>query len=340
MGRPLRDHDYFETSDDWIFCVIGDVHPPGRVFSFLKYVPGEGPWTFSGKTYRRVMGIYSVEELLRSMDFIRANRPEYLYYDETVQETITAPPTFMIRRAFYPDIKAREIIENGPRDGLEGIAAELIRLLSEDSGVSPSMFGVTGSLLLGNHHEDSDVDLLVYGLEEFWSVMESIDSLSRRDVLRLFRDALVDSWVSRASRKYPLLRLEEIRALSSRVVNKGYYRGRRFSIYGVRQRPIHRYGEVMYYSVGNARGVFEIESARESGFTPAIYMVGENDYGVDRIVTYDMMLACMFRPGDIVEASGKLEYAVKNGGESWRQLLVGSFRNAGKEYIKIIRPAD
>ncbi|MEM2004278.1 MAG: nucleotidyltransferase domain-containing protein [Nitrososphaerota archaeon] len=339
MDRPLRDHDYFETSDDWIFCVIGDVHPPGRVFSFLKYIPGEGPWRYSGKTYRRVIGIYSVEELLRTMELIRTTRPEYLYYDETVSETITAPPASSIRRALYPEAAARRILNDGPSSVLESIAAELIITLSENSGVSPSRFGVTGSLLLGNHHEESDIDLLVYGQEEFWRVMDVIDSLSRSGALRLFRDLTVDDWVSRASRKYPLLGLEDIRALSRRVMNKGFYRGRKFSIYGVRQSPIHRYGEVTYHPIGSVRGVFEVKSKLEAGFTPAIYLVEENEYGVDRIVTYDMMLACMFRPGDIVEASGKLEYAVRRGGESWRQLLVGSFRNAGKEYIKLLRPS-
>lgn len=340
MDKQLKDHDYFETIDDWIFCVVGDVHPPGRVFSFLKYVPGEGPWRHSEKSYTRLMKIYSVEELLSTMELIKKSRPEYLFYDETVSESITAPPLSMIRRAYHADEAARKILTSSDRDGLESIAADLINYLSEHSGVPLSSFGVTGSLLLGNHHESSDIDLLVYGGGEFWRVMEVIYESSRSGELELFRDRGNEDWVRRASWKYPLLGLEDVRKLAGRVVNKGYYMGRKFSIYGVRSSPIHRYGEVFYASRGSLRGVFEVRSSTESGFTPAIYLLEENEHGVDRLVTYDMMLACIFRPGDVVEVSGKLEDAYRDGKLAWRQLLVGSFRGAGREYVRLVRSAE
>ena len=340
MGRPLRDCDYFETVDEWIFCVIGDVHPPGRVFSFLKYIPGEGPWRFSEKSYVRLMKIYSVEELLATMNLIKESRPEYLFYDETVSETITAPPISMIRKAFHADEAVWRIMSNKNRSGLEEVAAGLLSFLSEHTDTPLTSFGITGSLLLGNPHGGSDIDLVVYGREEFWRVIELINEYSRSGEFKLLRDLGIDDWIQRASRKYPLLSLEDVRKLSRRVVNKGFFRGRKFSIYGVRNRPIHSYGEVIYKSRGSHRGVFRVKSSEESGFTPAIYMLEDNEHGVERLVTYDMMLACKFRPGDVVEASGKLEDAYRNGKLAWRQLLVGSFSGSGREYVKLLGPAD
>ncbi len=337
METSLRDHDYFETIDGWIFCVIGEIHPPGRVFSFLKYIPGEGPWRVLDKSYTRLMKIYSVEELLRVMEFIERERPEYLYFDETVSERIIAPPASSILRVYSARSAVEKLLVNPRRDDLSGLAYEFLSMLSEQSGVKLSSFGISGSLLLGNHHKASDIDILVYGREEYWRVLETIEAMTRSGELKLFRDAGYEDWLARASRKYPLLSVEEIRALSKRISNKGFYKGRKFSIYGVRSSPLHTYGEVIYEPRGSVRTVLEIKSSLESGFTPAIYFVEKNDYGVDRIVTYDMMLACLFRPGDTVEVSGKLEHARRGDRVEWRQILVGSFKGVGKEYIKLIQ---
>lgn len=332
----LRDHDFFETGEGWIFCVLGDVHPPGRVWSFLKYVPGEGPWRRGATSYRRAMSIYSVDELIEVMRFIRERRPDYILIDETVSAPVMAPPISEIARLHRARERMREILSAGRLDRLESRAAGLAARLAEASGVETSEMGVSGSLLVGIHHEGSDIDLLVYGRENYWRVQEAILSQGDRLGVRRLAEADPRGWIERAAKKYPLQR-REIEALARRVVNKGVFGDVWFSVHALREEPEYRYGEVWFRSLGHVETVLEITSAVDSTCTPSIYEVSkDNELGVERITSYDMMLAGLFRPGDVVEVSGKLEAIVRDGRERGRQVLIGSYEGRGREYIRLL----
>jgi Uncharacterized protein conserved in archaea len=107
-----RDRDVFVTVEGWIFTVLGDVHPPKRIWSYLKYVPGAGPWRdASGKTYRRVFTTYTVREMLSIMEDLRTSRPEYVYYDQTVGNEVIAPPVDAITGYWRTSEGLRRLVE-------------------------------------------------------------------------------------------------------------------------------------------------------------------------------------------------------------------------------------
>ena len=64
------------------------------------------------------------------------------------------------------------------------MALELICLLSKESGVRLSHFGMHGSIALNMHSEESDIDFVVYGSGNFRVVEETIDRLVNAGTLR------------------------------------------------------------------------------------------------------------------------------------------------------------
>ena len=143
--------------------------------------------------------------------------------------------------------------------------------------------------------------------------------------------------------RYPIGR-RDAENLLSRMRNKGIYMGTGFSIHGVRKphEITERYCEKTYLTIGPAKGELRIRDSRASCFTPAVYEVdgcvecGGKAYPVRRLVCYDLTFATLFRPGDRVEAAGKLEKVRERSGEAYFILLVGSTLTAGREYVRLI----
>ncbi|MEM0444998.1 MAG: hypothetical protein QXO86_07400 [Nitrososphaerota archaeon] len=336
-GRALqlRDHDYFETLEGWIFFVLGDIHPDGRVWSCLKYVPGDGVWGSYDRRLVRVIQQYTVSELLRIIRFLEENQPGYVFHDPTVDAKVIAPPINRIARTYSAKQRLSELLQSHPSNRLERQLVSLVKLLSESSGVPLSYFGVTGSILPGIHHQNSDIDLVVYGLENTWRVVDTLLELEREGKITLMRKLDPYGWARRAATRYSVPH-ESLLNLASKVVNKGSFDGVAFSIHSVRERPMHRYGEIRYVSLGMATARLRVVDVKESLATPAVYYVEDVNSDVERVVCYDMMLAGVLREGDLVEVHGKLESAMHDSRESWRQILIGSYEGVGKEYIKVV----
>ncbi|MEN3048031.1 MAG: nucleotidyltransferase domain-containing protein [Candidatus Caldarchaeales archaeon] len=334
MERPLRDKDCFVTSEGWIFSVLGDVHPRDRVWAVLKYVPGPGPWrSADGRTYTRLLVEYSVRELLRTIDFVRSVRPDYVHLDLSVGSEVIAPPLAEVTRVFRTKERALELLrsrESLPENSLERRAVELIGWLSEASGVPEEGFGVTGSILLGIAHQGSDVDLIVHGESNSERVLNALAE-SGDERLRL---GVGPEWASHLRSQLRVPR-EHAELLASRVVHKGEFSGTKFSVFGVRERPPHAYGEVQYTSKGIVETVVEVVDDSESLFTPAVYRVEERVFGVERLVTYLARLAGVLRPGDRIVVRAKLEEVRSEGGTAY-QLLLGSYEGVGVESLRFV----
>ncbi|MCS7094305.1 MAG: hypothetical protein NZ988_00640 [Thaumarchaeota archaeon] len=334
VQSPLRDKDYFATKEGWLLSVLGDVHPKDRVWSILKYVEGPGPWRSpDGRTYSRAMTDYSVKEVLRTLDYVRSVRPDYVYHDPTVGNEVIAPPLTSIIKAFRTKDRASELIRSRcslPEGSLERRAVELMEWLADRAEIPLEAFGVTGSILLGIAHRDSDVDLVVHG--EVW-VKSALRTLSEcgDDKLRL---GVGGEWVSQLRSQLRMTR-EDAELLASRVVNKGEFEGTRFSLFGVREKPAQKHGEIRYVSKGIVETVVEIRGDLDSLYTPVVYTVEEKVFGVERLVTYYGRLAGVLRPGDRLSIRAKLEEVRSNRGVSY-QLLIGSYEGSGVESLKFM----
>ncbi|MCL4367878.1 MAG: nucleotidyltransferase domain-containing protein [Actinobacteria bacterium] len=161
-----------ETADGLIFTVKGMVHPPERIVSYLRYVPDSaGERMRGGVRYRRVYAFEEQETLLRS------RWSAYLWEDPQSGLLLQAVPREHIRRVYDPLSRLRDLSQKGPTDPLEEATLALAELLRETAGIPSQALGLSGSLLLGLHHLESDIDLVVYGEDESREVHRALSVL-------------------------------------------------------------------------------------------------------------------------------------------------------------------
>jgi len=345
VGRGFRDRDFLRTPEGFLFCVVGSTHPPDRVMAYLKYVPspGGGPWRGRGLRYSRAMRDYTMASL-RSTFAILRDYPFYISFFEAFGTEMSSVPVERIEEHYRPEERLEELATSEELDVLEEKALSLANLISDISGVPRRHMGVTGSILLDIHVPGiSDIDLVVYGLEESSKVREALEeALDDRgvEVERLTGD-MARAWCTRKTRLYPL-ELEDARRILSRKWNIGLYRGTRFSVHPVRtEREAERYGERLFRPMGRATVVAEVEDAREAMFLPAVYRVrrarvleGPGVRAVEEICSYEDIYAGVAGEGEEVLARGKLEMVIdKREGTTYFRLLIGSLSGDG-EFIK------
>lgn len=335
MNYCVSDHDYLEDLDNWMFCVVGEVHPPNGFFVYPKYAPGRGPWKRSDLSFKRVIERYSMIELKKILDYLQEAKPELIRFDSTLNVKMFFLPLMRILK-HYSCIKGlKNILEKDVKDYLEQFLVDLVYELSDRSTVGLEYFGVTGSILLGIHHEKSDIDLVVYGRENYWKAI---------NVLGEFTSPRYDDSLRRFNTIYPISR-SDAEKLASRVKHKRRYRGVDFSIYGVRRREElnEKYGDKVYRMVGLAKAKLRVVDSLDSCFTPSVYSVegtaeiGNCRYIVEKLTCYDLTYTALFQEGDSIEVYGKLEEVLdKKNNRRFYSFLIGSFEAAGEEYVKLL----
>ena len=164
--------DYIETAEGLLFAVKGVHHPPGLTIAYLRYMPNpKGERVRNGRRYDRLYDLEHTEDILRR------NFPQYLNRIGKKYLTLQSVPSEYIFRRYDPREKLREIIER-PEGDLQKTVAKLAESL-QNKGVSCKAIGVSGSLLINLARSDSDVDIIVYGMENGRKAYESLRELRR-----------------------------------------------------------------------------------------------------------------------------------------------------------------
>ncbi|MCS6769918.1 MAG: hypothetical protein NZ570_05730 [Candidatus Caldarchaeum sp.] len=334
-----RDHDFVETVEGWFFGVVSDIHPLGRILAYLKYIPGEGIWSRGGATFKRVLTSYTSREVAKTLEMVRTQRPRYIFHDPATDEDFIYVPVEAVKKHYRCDEKLGEILRR-PRNSVENICVKLVKRLSIESHVEPSFFGLSGSLLIGLHNPAADIDLVVYGGENFRKTTKA----SRETQTSVFRQETEKMLVRNFMHKYPLTE-SEAAALAGRCATKGLFEGVFYSLHGVKlvEEINVEYGQRTYRDMGVRKAKLRVLEDSEGVFTPALYLVEDLESGgkaVEALLCYDTTFAGLLEKGDVVEAVGKLERVEDfREGRTYYSLLVGSVKTAGVEYVKLLRTA-
>ncbi len=332
----FRDRDFVETVDGWLFGVVSDIHPHGRVLAYLKYVPGEGDWSRGSITYKRVLTGYTMHELSQTIEMVRRLRPQYIFHDPATDEDFTYVPVENIKNHYRCEKRLDEILEK-PVGPLEKTCSRLVRKLSTRSGVGVEWFGVSGSLLLKLYNPAADIDLVVYGGENFNGVVAASRETQTTQNIKHIRDILVKNYMA----KYPITSTDA-EELAERCWTRGVFEETYYSLHAVKTLEEIKvgYGMRRYRAVGIRKAKLLITDASEGVFTPAYYRVEDmedKENVVEALLCYDTTFAGLFREGDIVEAVGKLERVEDVKGLSFYSLLIGSVKTAGIEYVRLLK---
>ncbi len=350
--RGFRDRDFIESREGLLFAVIGNIHPVDKIIAYLKYIPGyqstiRVKWSRNGVQFGRILPYYSAMGVAQTMDFLRKNYPHYITFDRYRSVELIEVPIGYIKRHYKPEERLKEIVDES-RDPLEEQVLELVTRISEESDVPLDSFGVTGSILLKIHNlVYSDIDLIVYGVENSYRVREAVKKLLDTPNSGFYRptDKILDEWASDIIRIHPLS-FEEAKLLYGKYKwNRVLYGGRQFSIHPVKteNEVNERWEDKIVKPLGLVKIRAKVVDSSNSIFMPAIYCV-ENVKIIDGktpskpiryVVSYEGLYIDLAREGEEIVAYGKLE-AVEDirRSEEYLQVVIGSFEARGKDYIK------
>lgn len=345
MKRGFRDRDYLQTSEGFFFCVIGSVHPPDRVISYLKYIPSNrGKWGRGSSRFQRIMRRYTMLDLINTIKFLKRH-PEYLYDSPITGVNMSAVPISKITDHLKPEEKIINLSRSGDLDALQSKALDLALEISDESSVPLEYFGVTGSILLDIHQEFSDIDLTVYGIKNSECVRETLKqiySAGSHSISKISGEE-AKCWCLSKAENYPLT-YDEAYKMLSRKWNRGIFKGTKFSIHPVKleEEVDEKYGDRIF----NPRGMIRIEARvsddSEADFMPSIYKVedvriieGQPVEDIIEVASYEGFYGGIVYKGERIAVYGKLEKVIdKRSNEEYHRVLVGSKEALGKDYIK------
>ncbi|MEA3375738.1 MAG: nucleotidyltransferase domain-containing protein [Chloroflexota bacterium] len=320
-----------ETTDDLIFTVKGLLHPPARVIAYLRYLPHPAGERARGSVrYRRVYRFEQQEAILE------ARYPTYLAHDAVLGLRVQSVPRGRVRRVYDPRQYLAALRQRGPDDPLEQEALSLSSLLCESTRVAPESLGVSGSLMLGLHRPDSDLDLIVYGEQAAREVHGTVRDLLHEADSSLRRPTQEQLAALHAQHRPDTpLSFQAFAQLQSRKVNELRFRGRETFIRFVKhpEEVAERYGDRRFEGLGPAKISARVTDDSEAIFTPCRYVVEDARLGdgspvtdLRKIVSYRGRFSDQIRAGEWTLARGELERVTdvtEEGRLSYRRLVVG-----------------
>ncbi len=338
------DRDYIEVRNNLIFCVVGEQHPNDRVITYLKYVPTsiETLWKRNNKYFNRTMKTYGASQYEKSIEIVEEICREYVVYDQYLNAKLIQVPVKDIIVHYKPEERVAEILRE-PRDRLEELAKQLIEILSDYSRISTTYFGITGSLLVKIHNPDkSDIDVLVYSKKNTRIILEALNELNVRGVVKFDRN-IIEICVNDIMKYIKGLDKERIVKIVKRRMPRMFFKSRIFSMNFVRtsNEKYERYSEYYYYKLYPVKVRARVIDTSESYYNPAVYFIENvrpieplNIPRISEVVSFENVFSGIVRENEEVIVHGMLERKVHacSGEESYR-IIVGSVEMRGLDYI-------
>lgn len=349
LPERVRDRDVFHDKNGRVYVTLGYIQPVNRILSFFKYAPHpDGRWASGEQRYERIFwggGASASEGMTKAPD-------DYLVYDEHFGTELLEVPRDDVGKYFSPEIRLKEILDEGAKDPLEKSVGDMAEILHDTLGIPLDRMGVTGSIAWKAHDPSfSDINMNIYGFETAWHLQNGYDEVAEQNTHMRLRE--LHEWertMSRVVARIPVLPVEDMKTLFTR--RKGLLCNERsigvMPILLPDEAPI-MHGSESYTTVTSSpvRVEMEIDSDKYGLFLPALYEghsssldVIEGNH-VSRIMVYEGSFRGLIRKGDKVEVSGIIQRVKPTGGsgETFYQLMVGSKAGAGKEFIRLFRKA-
>lgn len=319
MNVAAREGDFLESFEGLIFDVKGICHPPDRVICYVRYVPdAKGERKKGVKSYRK---IYDLEE---RHTFLKENFPHYVYFDPVFQRELQGVPLENIEKMHSPREKLLELIDADKRDALEECTLQLVQALD----IPAKALGVSGSILIGLHTAESDIDIMVYGEEHCMQAYKTLQRLREKGVVQRFdrKRALEKALFRWGSVNDDLIKLEQRKIMHGLFQHKEYF----FRFLKI---EYVKYGDLQYIPLHKATIKAKIADDTESIFTPCCYEIEDSSIeGVIQVMSLRGRFCEQVRKGDTIAARGTVEKVVSARGEYY-QIMLG---DAG-DYLLALR---
>ncbi|TFG19863.1 MAG: hypothetical protein EU530_04915 [Promethearchaeota archaeon] len=182
-----NDRDYFFDKDDNIYQVIGYVHPANYIYCLEKYSKIEDGrsdssnfiWKsqLTNQYYKRNISMYSSRNATSNIKRHKYRKTSDLYGVDFIHF-----PRTKIKRYLNP-IEKLEILRDQVQKSFlslsdqERNAIEISYLFERELGIAPKNLGATGSILWEGVHPNSDIDIIIYGIQNMRRFFQGVNKL-------------------------------------------------------------------------------------------------------------------------------------------------------------------
>ncbi|MBL1320037.1 MAG: hypothetical protein COA63_003120 [Methylophaga sp.] len=314
ISFPYLPKDFIQTKEGLIFAVVSYQAYEGKVACFLRYVLNDGVW--------EKIDTEGANQLLQQ------NYPKYCYKSVQVDAEFHAVKVSDISEHHCPEQRLQDVLQREPRDEIEVKFHKLIPILVH-YGAECHNLGLTGSMLINQQHQESDIDLTVYGREAFHKTREAIAAaLADRALDKLDEMLMVDNYNRRAGE----LSFDEFAWHENRKLNKAAIEGTKFDIGMVCLADEVELDNKQYKKQGMRTIKTTVVDDHRAFDFPAHYVV--DDEMTPDVLSFTHTYVGQAKLGETIEVSGAVERNLATGK---CRLIVGSTREADGEYIKVCR---
>ncbi|MCW4045048.1 MAG: hypothetical protein NWE94_05970 [Candidatus Bathyarchaeota archaeon] len=323
-----REGELIKTGNQVVFDVKGLVHPPSRIVAFPRFIPS--PEGSRGRGKALYGKVYSLSERFR---FLQENAPELIVRDSVFDEVLCEVPAEAVTRHYNPVEKLRRLRAAKALSELERKAVQLAETLKQAAGIPWRSIGISGSLLVGLHTFQSDIDPVVYGVESCGKAYAALESLLNSGASRFRRysrgelHALFDF-----RSKDTMMSFEDFERVESRKAFQGMFDGTDYFVRFVKDwnEIDEQYGDVCYKNSGYVKVTATVADDAEALFTPCTYKLdrvevieGARLEPIREIVSFRGRFCQQARTGDAITAQGKVErvFDKRTGCEYYRLIL-------------------
>ena len=325
-----REGDLIKTVSNVVFDVKGLVHPPNKVIAFPRFIPSaQGTRQGKDALYGKV---YSLGDRFK---YLQENHPDLIVFDPVFGETLCEVPVDQIAEHYQPTEKLASLRASKSLSPLENKALRLATTLKEKAGIPWSAIGISGSIMAGLTNEKSDIDPLVYGVENSRKAYAALQELlktedsgfkpySRAELQTLFDFRSKDTQMS----------FDDFVSVESRKAFQGMFMGTDYFIRFVKEwdESGEQYGDVCFKNAGYAKVIANIADGSDALFTPCTYKLkdvevveGPKLSPITEIASFRGRFCQQATVGESVEAQGKVELVTntKTRSEHYR-LIIGN----------------
>ncbi len=325
-----REGELIKTENHVIFDVKGLVHPPNRLIAFPRYIPSpQGTRQGQENLYTK---IYSFSERFQ---FLEQNMPNLIIHDPVFDETLCEVPVDRVVKHYDPVEKLRLIRTSNTLGPLERKVLHLAEELKEASGIPWSSMGISGSVLAGLTTFQSDMDPVVYGVENSRRAYRALKTLLKENVAsfkRYTREELHGLFDFRS--KDTIMDFEDFAEVEQRKAFQGMYEGTDYFIRFVKDwsQATEQYGDVCYKNAGYVKITATISDDSEALFTPCTYKIenvttaeGPKLEPIKEIVSFRGRFCEQARNGETIMAQGKVELVTdKRNDQEYHRVILGN----------------
>lgn len=320
----FREGDFIESIEGLIFDVKGLIHPRDRVIAYVRYVPDP-----LGSRVRGCLRYRKIYELSERFRFLSENHPQYLFYDPFIGDVVEAIPQGMIKSFYKPEVKLAEMAKDyGRLNGVERLALNLALTIRDEANIPLDKIGVSGSILIGLHNQDSDIDIIVYGYKNCLRVYEALKTLRQLNILESYTRMIKKLYNFRA-RETPIP-FSVFREVEECKLLQGLFQGKEYFIRLIKDydEVDEKYGDKRCRNLGRIVLKAIVINDSESIFTPCRYLIDDIEvieggkYPIEEVVSFRGRFCEQAKVGDRVIVKGKLE-EVKFRGETYYRVVLG-----------------